>query len=114
MTFIDDEPDFNYMALSELDEMREVVKVSLRLNVTHYHMWCPGCEKWHVVNQTWGFNGDRIKPTFTPSILVTMPPTDYRCHSFLTDGVWHYLSDCSHGMAGQSVPAVPWSTQDGA
>lgn len=29
------------------------------------------------------------------------------CHSFLKAGVWQFLSDCTHAMAGQSVPAVP-------
>lgn len=90
--------------------MADIVKVSPQPDgvTTYYQLWCPGCDRAHVINQTWGFNGDTARPTFTPSILVTMPPTEYRCHSFLTDGVWHFLGDCSHAMAGQSVPAVPW------
>jgi hypothetical protein len=26
------------------------------------------------------------------------------CHSFLTDGVFHFLGDCTHPYAGQQVP----------
>lgn len=87
-----------------------------------FHMRCPGCADVHVVNESWEFNGDTVKPSFSPSILVTRTPTIIveggpvatRCHSFLTDGVWNYLGDCSHDMAGQSVPAVPWPYGDGA
>jgi hypothetical protein len=38
-----------------------------------FHFWCPGCEELHTVRTEppgWGFNGDRVKPTFTPSVLV--------------------------------------------
>ena len=30
-----------------------------------------------------------------------------RCHSWVTDGQWHYLADCTHTMAGQVVDMVP-------
>lgn len=29
------------------------------------------------------------------------------CHSFLRNGVWQFLGDCAHDMAGQNVPMVP-------
>ena len=29
------------------------------------------------------------------------------CHSWLHDGVWQFLGDCTHAMAGQSVPMIP-------
>jgi hypothetical protein len=31
-----------------------------------------------------------------------------RCHVFITDGVIHFLSDCTHSLAGQQVPMVEW------
>ena len=29
------------------------------------------------------------------------------CHSFMRDGVWDFLSDCAHSLAGQKVPVEP-------
>jgi len=77
----------------------------------------------------WGWNGDAERPTFTPSVLVRsghyVPghergpcwcsyyeehPDEDRdfacgiCHTFVTDGQIQYLSDCTHGLAGQTVP----------
>jgi hypothetical protein len=37
-------------------------------------------------------------------------PKQRRCHSFLKDGVWEYLADCSHDMAGQKVEAPDWES----
>jgi hypothetical protein len=88
--------------------------------------WCLGCESNHVVPFTgpspWEFNSDFEKPTLTPSVLVyghltfidsslegdaltcaankRMTPT---CHTFITDGQIHFLSDCTHALAGQTV-----------
>jgi len=96
---------------------------------------CPGCECVHGVSvngqpnamgATWGWNGDFVRPTFTPSILVrgTMPITDQQrdrimagepflpkdvvCHSFVRDGQIQFLPDCTHKLAGQTVPMEPW------
>jgi hypothetical protein len=45
-------------------------------------------------------------PTFSPSILVRTH--DGRiCHSYLRDGVWEFLTDSTHHLAGTSVPCVP-------
>jgi hypothetical protein len=82
----------------------------------------------------WVWNGDMDKPTFTPSILITgrkFTPkgrADYEawyaagcqknedgslhkfenaescCHSFITDGQIQFRSDCTHELAGQTVP----------
>lgn len=68
--------------------------------------WCPGCKMPHVVDSRWGFNGDFDNPTFTPSVLVQWGDHDGHavCHSFITDGSIQYLGDCTHMMAGQTVP----------
>lgn len=83
--------------------------------------WCPGCDKAHAITvapgaNPWGFNGDGDKPTFTPSVLTWRDANpnaadgfeEYRvasrCHSFVTDGNIQFLSDCTHAMAGQTVP----------
>ena len=78
----------------------------------------------------WGFNGDMNAPTFTPSLLATsghycpgannlecwctfeeryqkpkpMEAGCYICHSFITNGQIQFLSDCTHELAGQTVP----------
>ena len=49
----------------------------------------------------WTWNGDKVKPTFSPSIVVQGTK---RCHSFVTDGLIQFLSDCSHELAGKTVP----------
>jgi hypothetical protein len=60
------------------------------------------------VGAQWGWNGSLDKPTFTPSILVKANYTspnrlDDICHSFVTDGKIHFLGDCTHQLAGQTV-----------
>lgn len=85
-----------------------------------YTFYCPGCKHNHIyyvrwgarhVQQgpTWSFNGDMEKPTFSPSLLNTTTMTDPErpdkiCHLFLTDGMLQFLSDCTHELAGKTVP----------
>jgi hypothetical protein len=74
----------------------------------------------------WTWNGDMVKPTFSPSILVShhewTPPVtpenleqwkvqpwpqtkvDKRCHTFIKDGMIQFLGDCTHDHAGKTVP----------
>lgn len=82
--------------------------------------WCPGCDSPHapVVKASalspsaWGWNGSLERPTFTPSILSAwdewqgegVPPKKHVCHSFVTDGRIQFLGDCTHALAGQTVP----------
>ena len=99
----------------------------------HRIFWCPGCNDPHQVNidasrghPCWDFDGNEENPTFSPSILVTYrhpkgysndnpPPRGYDgeyetdiCHSFVKDGMIQYLGDCTHSMAGQTVPIPDW------
>lgn len=94
-----------------------------------YSFKCPGCKHTHMVSTvaydnhpTWGFNGNVDSPTFTPSILsqyrhpegysnANPAPMGYDgpyvtdiCHSFVTDGSIQFLNDCTHELAGQTVP----------
>ena len=58
----------------------------------------------------WSFNGDYERPTFSPSMgfnLHSQVEHHPRCHSFLRDGVWQFLGDCTHEMANQHVPMIP-------
>ncbi len=61
----------------------------------------------------WTWNGDRERPTVSPSILVTDSGPS-RCHSFLRDGSLEFLSDCTHALAGQTVPLPDWPYAEGA
>ena len=69
-----------------------------------YLFWCPVCDHCHAYDESWKFNGDYDKPTFTPSLLNTKPnDRKDRCHLFVTDGKIKYLNDCSHALAGQEI-----------
>lgn len=88
--------------------------------------WCPGCDGCHVLrvlveggpHPAWGFNENVNAPTFTPSILVT---ADFSkedggpdiCHSYVTDGRIHFLDDCTHALAGQTVNLPAWDFEYG-
>ncbi len=70
---------------------------------------CPACDDIHMLTN-WTFNGDKDRPTFTPSLLVQYrnEGIEARCHSFITDGRVAYLSDCTHALAGQTVDLLEW------
>lgn len=73
---------------------------------------CPGCGQLHAIPtvgpRAWTFNGSLERPTFSPSILVrwTSGPEHQAgvCHSFVRDGQIEFLTDCSHELAGKTVP----------
>jgi hypothetical protein len=98
---------------------------------------CPGCRTTHHLPiagaGAWGYNGKPEAPTFTPSVLVRWgckvsgaklrpdgkcaaceeakaegePSMCGACHSFVTDGQIQFLGDCTHDLAGQTVPLPP-------
>ncbi len=102
--------------------------------------WCPGCKCAHqvAVNRTdntgWKWNGNAVKPTWTPSLLVRCGHyapghegpgcwciwnkehpeeaiegwTCQICHSFTTDGQIQFLGDCTHELANKTVPIPEW------
>lgn len=108
----------------------------------YLHFWCPGCDAAHTIRHAgdarprWDWNGDALKPTFKPSVLVRsghyashhkpdercwctynaeqqakgeeLGPACTVCHSFVTDGRIQFLGDCTHAMAGQTVDIPPW------
>lgn len=83
-------------------------KGKLRIVSNGHAAYCPGCEEYHIIFDSWQFNGDYEEPTFTPSLLVTGYSEnlgqDYLCHSFITDGMWRFLSDCSHRLKNTTAP----------
>lgn len=50
----------------------------------------------------WTWNGDTEKPTLKPSVL-TRGGDRFICHSWITDGQAIFLSDCTHGLANQTI-----------
>jgi hypothetical protein len=86
-----------------------------------YLFRCPGCEYPHQVTthrarpeeHVWSFNGDLERPTFQPSLLVENRGSsggacDQGTDSFITGGQIQFLWDCTHSLAGQTVPLEPW------
>ena len=82
-------------------------KGKLRLVSDGYAAYCPGCKEYHVIFKSWQFNGNFQAPTFNPSLLVRgyseVFSQDFVCHSFITEGKWRFLPDCSHELKGQTV-----------
>lgn len=86
----------------------------------HWNLWwnCPGCGDPHAFDERWQFDGNYERPTFSPSFLTwldghpeaTREPyiSGMRCHSFVRDGQIEYQSDCTHALAGKTVPLPPW------
>jgi hypothetical protein len=86
--------------------------------------FCSGCNTHHRVPVTgprkWEWNGSVESPTLSPSIKVTWHKTKnegtervtddqgqdvmHVCHTFVRDGQIQYLGDCTHSLAGQTVP----------
>lgn len=92
--------------------------------------YCPGCRCMHGVwiagEMVWTWNGDMVRPTFSPSILIRQPTwtppvtpenleqwklnpwpqtqVEHCCHSFVKDGMIQFLGDCTHDHAGKTVP----------
>lgn len=73
-----------------------------------YH--CPGCKCAHGLwirpqmdRPLWSWNGSFVRPTFSPSVLVREGDKTV-CHSFVRDGQIEFLSDCTHALAGKTVP----------
>jgi Family of unknown function (DUF6527) len=88
----------------------------LGVNLLSFH--CPGCGYGHAVGVngrtilnsagepvSWTWNGDFIKPTFKPSLLINKDnhPSYPRCHTFITDGQINFLADCTHHLKGKIV-----------
>lgn len=109
--------------------MKVVSELNLKNGEKWFSFFCPGCQCSHHFTDKWQFDGDVEKPTVSPSILVRfthfVPPvtadnlaqwksepweqheeTDV-CHMFIRGGMIEYLNDCTHSLAGQTVPMEP-------
>lgn len=84
---------------------------------------CQNCQ-WHEFPKvgkpgaSWTFNGNLERPTFSPSMneLVKFSEAvceedrkpDRRCHFVVSDGQITYCGDCTHQLAGKTMPLEPW------
>lgn len=87
-----------------------------------YGHWCPGCNAQHEIDTEapnsqgamWKFDGNLESPTFSPSIHIKVNTPDMEqyqpdvastvCHYFITAGNVVFCGDCTHALAGQTVP----------
>jgi hypothetical protein len=85
--------------------------------------WCQGCKCGHVYptkrinGPNWAFNGNVESPSFTPSMLIFMPPRKRQdgsmtgqktiCHYYLTDGKLAFCGDSPHEFSGKTVSLEP-------
>lgn len=78
---------------------------------TYLLFFCDPCDTHHMIRVgepgSWQWDGNLDAPTISPSILVNQGsanPTVPVCHSFVRGGHIEYLSDCTHALAGRTVP----------
>lgn len=96
----------------------------LRKNDRGHAHWCQACLEMHILPSSWSFDGNVEKPTYSPSFRhsgiktvkvdgkwtgewVLDPqgnPVPEVCHYILTNGIINYCADCTHELAGKSVP----------
>jgi hypothetical protein len=78
----------------------------------------------HTLPDSWQFNGDVNKPSFSPSFKhggfkrefkdghwtgewvrdAQGKPIPFVCHYILTSGILAFCGDCTHSLKGQLVP----------
>ena len=62
----------------------------------------------HLRSDRWTWNGDKVKPTASPSLLIRVS-SEAKCHLFIKGGNLEFCGDSEHKLAGKIVPMVPWS-----
>jgi hypothetical protein len=74
--------------------------------------WCPACNRPHEIHMRgssqqrrlrWDWNDNTARPTFWPALLVERGDGAV-CHYQIADGRIQFEEDCTHAMAGKSVP----------
>ena len=85
-------------------------------SIGKFIFYCPGCQDYHVIitaSGTWApshtLTGTLKKPTVRASVLSKGDQNDGKpyCHSYITNGRIHFLDDCTHILAGQTVDLPP-------
>lgn len=101
------------MNISDNDRIRPISDPD-QSATKRYLFVCPGCRISHVFETPkWAFNGDLVQPTIRASYLTYENPGlrkasndryGHRCHSFVTEGNIEFLNDCTHSLAGKTIP----------
>lgn len=104
-----------------------MVQISAKLRRTDrgYAHWCEACGEMHVIPNGWSFDGNADQPTFAPSVRITGVRTvvDEKgewtgewvrgpdgkvlpmcCHYIVTGGQVQFCTDCTHELAGKTLP----------
>ena len=96
----------------------------LRKTATGHGHWCPACQEVHILPDSWTFNGDVKKPTFSPSFKhdyfrregdQTEKPQGRMviCHYIITDGRIQFCPDSWHGRSDiVMMPLLPPHAED--
>lgn len=73
--------------------------------------FCPGCKMHHQIPceipGSWDWNSDLENPNVYPSIFVNRGqscPSEPACHSLIFKGTIQFMTDCTHALAGKTVP----------
>ncbi len=87
-------------------KISENIFEGVKYHHTQYLYMCLGCGYEHAFaliteGGHHNFNMDLENPTVSPSLLEDYK--DRKCHSFIKNGKIQYLSDCDHGLAGQTI-----------
>lgn len=96
-----------------ITQLRRISDVSGKHLYDALAFLCPGCAELggsglHLLPVTpnerasWTWDGNLEAPTVSPSILTRHG--EGVCHSFLRAGVFEFLGDCTHSLAGKQVP----------
>jgi hypothetical protein len=90
-------------------------------------IFCPGCQALHMPRfrcpehggpkkgPVWDGDPNSNPFTMSPSLLIYETAASPRCHSFIRNGQWQYLHDCTHLLRGKTVPLEPlpnWLIRD--
>lgn len=96
----------------------------LRRGRGRYFHWCPACEEMHPLPDSWTFNGDADRPSFSPSFKHTFfrrigdqaakPQGEMSvCHYIITDGLIQFCVDSWHKRSDiVAMPPIPEHVRD--
>ena len=74
-----------------------------------YVFECPACHELHAYGTGYTLTGTVAKPTIRPVLRVDSRGVGGElCVSVLSRGTLTFTGECTHGMAGLSVPLEPW------
>ena len=89
-------------------------------SIRYFIYKCPGCKDLHVIpldgKLKWTYNEDINNPSINPSVLGERKTRKdgkwviLKCHHFLRNGKIQFLTDCTHELAGKTVPPSKYNT----